>query len=71
VLEEVGLLAAAGLQKGDILTGVDELHTGQYASFKDSAQHILKWLFESQDLAITFSRKGVAFIGEMENPKSK
>jgi hypothetical protein len=69
VLEEVGILKEAGLQKGDILTGIDELQRQQYASFKDSSHYILKWMFESADLTITFLRNGAALVGEMKNPK--
>jgi hypothetical protein len=46
-----------------------ELQRQQYASFKDSSHYILKWMFESADLTITFLRNGAALVGEMKNPK--
>jgi hypothetical protein len=63
----VGMLAAAGLQPGDILIAVE----GFRFSERNDRRTILTWQFYTEKIAVTFIRKGRMHSSSMDNPKGK
>lgn len=73
VLEHVGMLKAAGLVKGDVLTGVVEVVKGETSTYtmESHQEKILSWPFESGLLNIKFKRAGLSHSASMKNPAGK
>jgi hypothetical protein len=67
VLEEVGMLAAAGLKQGDTLLAVE----GFRLANQFDRRTILTWQFNGKKVAVTFVRKGRMHAANMDNPKGK
>lgn len=63
----VGMLAAAGLQEGDILVAVEAFRMAN----RFDRQTILTWQFYTDKVSVTFIRKGRLHSSSMVNPKGK
>lgn len=72
VLEEVGMLADAGLQKGDVLISVlENENAGVWHSMKYNAENILTWQFTAKELLVIYRREGKGDSSVMKNPAYK
>jgi hypothetical protein len=67
IVDEPGLLAAAGVRKGDRLVSVHKYPIANPRNIKA----ITGWKFKNKTLKIGYARHGVVFVGTMENPKGK
>lgn len=70
LLEEVGMLAAAGLQPGDVLTGAFTVggKTLDMAD-PDDRKKILTWQFKSDLVNLIYERNNTSLTRTMKNPK--
>jgi hypothetical protein len=73
VLENVGMLADAGLRPFDTLIGVVEISPAQsrYTALKNDRIKILTWDFLAPEVGIIYSRSNGAQSGVMANPQFK
>jgi hypothetical protein len=67
-LIEVGMLAEAGLEKGDILSAIIEDRDACLIRSVDDRQLIFTWQFIEPVLRIVYERLGGTRIGMMKNP---
>lgn len=69
ILEEIGMLANAGLLPGDILLGIISIEEGVFKlNTPEGRRHILQWQFTSPKLFPRFMRDGNDRMGGMDNP---
>jgi hypothetical protein len=71
ILDKVGCLADAGLQSGDVLTGV--FVVGEDAlemSREEDWLKILTWQFTKPLINVLYERDNLSLSGTMKNPKS-
>jgi hypothetical protein len=67
-LIEVGMLAEAGLTKGDILSAIIEDRDARVMENPDDHLPILTWQFVEPELRIVYQRLGSTRMGIMKNP---
>lgn len=72
VLEQVGMLARAGLLGGDVLKGLYPLDEKRLEmSNPEHRKRILEWDFEQPLLNVIFQRGNLSVSGTMRNPAAK
>lgn len=71
VLEEVGMLANAGLQKGDALFSIFEGRKSFLMEDDGDHEAILTWQFTRPKVVVNYIRNGELLTGTMANPAYK